>query len=105
MLNMIDAGRIENVPAPKIAISYWGLPADATLRDVALVVRADEADHRLVNHNLSDLYHVKELKKPWEVFPINQDLPFQLPEEQANAAGMTYAEYVKREQQMAAAKK
>ena len=26
----IDAGRVDNVPAPKIALDYWQLPADAT---------------------------------------------------------------------------
>lgn len=49
-LKEIDAGRHENVPAPQIAIDYWGLPANATLRDVVIVVRADEAEHRDVNH-------------------------------------------------------
>ncbi len=29
------------------------LAADATLRDVVLVVRADEAHHRDINHNLA----------------------------------------------------
>ena len=56
MLKDIDSGAIENVAAPKIAIDYWGLPADATLRDVVLVVRADEADHRLLNHHLSNRF-------------------------------------------------
>ncbi len=56
MLKDIDSGAINNVPAPKIAIEYWGLPADATLRDVVLVVRADEADHRLLNHHLSNRF-------------------------------------------------
>ena len=46
----IDEGRTPNVPAPAIAIRYWNLPADATLRDVVEVVRADEAHHRDVNH-------------------------------------------------------
>ncbi|CAH0352126.1 alternative oxidase [Sphingobium sp. CECT 9361] len=46
----IDAGRSANVPAPEIARRYWGLPDSATLRDVVLVVRADEAHHRDVNH-------------------------------------------------------
>ena len=53
-LNEIDAGRHENVPAPKIAIEYWDLPADARLRDVVLVVRDDEAGHRDVNHGFAD---------------------------------------------------
>ena len=50
----IDAGRIANCPAPDIAKRYWRLPGDATLRDVVLVVRADEAHHRDVNHAFAD---------------------------------------------------
>ena len=50
----IDAGRIRNCPAPEIAKRYWQLPEDATLRDVVLVVRADEAHHRDVNHAFAD---------------------------------------------------
>lgn len=46
----IDAGRHANVAAPDIAKRYWGLADDATLRDVVVVVRADEANHRDVNH-------------------------------------------------------
>ncbi|MES3011092.1 MAG: alternative oxidase [Pseudomonadota bacterium] len=52
-LDEIDAGRSPNVPAPEIAKHYWKLPANATLRDVVLVVRADEAHHRDINHGLS----------------------------------------------------
>jgi len=43
-----------NVPAPDIARRYWKLPDSATLRDVVLVVRADEAHHRDVNHGFAD---------------------------------------------------
>ncbi len=50
----IDVGRSPNVPAPAIAKRYWGLPDDATLRDVVLVVRADEAHHRDVNHGYAN---------------------------------------------------
>src|SRR6186713_2078534 len=50
----IDEGRSENVPAPQIALGYWSLPADATLRDVVEVVRADEAHHRDVNHGFAN---------------------------------------------------
>ena len=52
-LQEIDEGRSENMPAPAIARHYWKLPDDATLRDVVLVVRADEAHHRDVNHGLA----------------------------------------------------
>lgn len=53
-LEEIDAGRLENPPAPKIAISYWNLPSDARLRDVVLEVRADEVRHRDTNHLFAD---------------------------------------------------
>ena len=52
-LSEIDAGRARNVPAPKIALDYWGLPVGATLRDVVIVVRQDEAHHRDVNHGFA----------------------------------------------------
>jgi ubiquinol oxidase len=50
----IDAGRVENIPAPAIARHYWQLPDHATLRDVVLVVRADEAHHRDINHEFAN---------------------------------------------------
>jgi ubiquinol oxidase len=50
----IDEGRSENVAAPDIAKRYWSLADDATLRDVVLVVRADEAHHRDVNHGYAN---------------------------------------------------
>jgi ubiquinol oxidase len=53
-LEEIDAGRHENVPAPKIAIDYWKLKSDARLRDVVLAIRNDEAGHRNVNHDFAD---------------------------------------------------
>lgn len=52
-LNEIDEGRSPNLPAPAIAKHYWKLADDATLRDVVLVVRADEAHHRDVNHGFA----------------------------------------------------
>ena len=52
-LREIDEGRSPNGPAPAIARHYWKLPDDATLRDVVLVVRADEAHHRDVNHGFA----------------------------------------------------
>ncbi|MCC8364646.1 PAS domain-containing protein [Lysobacter sp. A6] len=49
-LDEIEAGRIDNAPAPPIAIDYWMLPHDARLRDVVMQLRVDEAAHRDVNH-------------------------------------------------------
>lgn len=51
----VDAGTQENVPAPQLAIDYWQLPADARLREVIIAVRADEAEHRDVNHGFVDV--------------------------------------------------
>jgi ubiquinol oxidase len=48
-----DAGIYENVPAPEIAIRYWGLAPEARLREVIIAVRADEAGHRDVNHDFA----------------------------------------------------
>ena len=53
-LALVDAGTHANVAAPDIAKTYWKLAADATLRDVILAVRADEAGHRDVNHRFAD---------------------------------------------------
>ncbi|MED6170355.1 Aldehyde oxidase 3 [Stylosanthes scabra] len=63
-LKAIESGKVENVPAPAIAIDYWRLPKDATLKDVITVIRADEAHHRDVNHFASDIHHQgKQLKE------------------------------------------
>lgn len=50
----IDAGAHPNPPAPKIAIDYWQLPPSASLRDVVIAVRRDEAGHRDRNHAFAD---------------------------------------------------
>ncbi|KAJ6387520.1 hypothetical protein OIU78_017274 [Salix suchowensis] len=60
----VDRGNIQNVPAPAIAIDYWRLPPESTLRDVVVAVRADEAHHRDVNHFASDIhFQGRELKE------------------------------------------
>lgn len=53
-LQGVEAGEYKNVPAPKIAIDYWKLPAGARLSDVIIAVRKDEARHRDVNHGFAD---------------------------------------------------
>ncbi|KAL4199411.1 hypothetical protein AMTRI_Chr03g50990 [Amborella trichopoda] len=63
-LKELDNGNIKNVPAPAIALDYWRLPKGSTLRDVVMVVRADEAHHRDVNHFASDIhYQGRELRE------------------------------------------
>ncbi len=53
-LDHVDRGIHPNVPAPQIAIDYWKLPPDATLRDLIVIVREDERHHRDVNHGFAD---------------------------------------------------
>jgi ubiquinol oxidase len=66
----IDEGRSPNIPAPDIAKRYWKLPVNATLRDVVLVVRADEAHHRDVNHGFaSELAHEPAPLQPPAPYP------------------------------------
>lgn len=62
-LNEVEAGRHENVPAPQIAIDYWQLPKNAKLTDVIIAVRADEAEHRDVNHGFVDIMEEKRAEK------------------------------------------
>ncbi len=62
----VDAGRLENVPAPQLAIDYWQLPQNARLRDVILAVRADEAEHRDVNHYFVSELDSRKAHKPLE---------------------------------------
>ncbi|MFZ2307034.1 MAG: alternative oxidase [Rhodoferax sp.] len=50
----VDDGSYPNVPAPQVAIDYWKLAPGTLLRDVIVVIRADEAHHRDVNHQFAD---------------------------------------------------
>ena len=59
-LEEVESGKIENVKAPKIAIDYWNLPLNSTLKDVIKVVRDDEAGHRDLNHSYANILNNKE---------------------------------------------
>ena len=59
-LKEIEEGKIENIKAPEIAINYWNLPLNSRLKDVIEVIRNDEAGHRDVNHNFSDILRDKK---------------------------------------------
>lgn len=63
-LRAIDSGAIPNRPAPLIARNYYNLDDDATVRDVVLHVRADEAAHREFNHFLAGKYESGDLDSP-----------------------------------------
>jgi len=59
-LKEIEEGKIENIKAPEIAINYWNLPLNSRLKDVIEVIRNDEAGHRDINHNFSDILRDKK---------------------------------------------
>lgn len=59
LLEDIDAGRLPgftNLKAPAVALDYWRMPKDASFRDLIENIRADEANHRVVNHTFASLH-------------------------------------------------
>ena len=54
-LHELETGKIKDQPAPEIAINYWNLPLNSTLKDVVRVIRDDEAGHSDVTHNFANL--------------------------------------------------
>lgn len=60
-LQAIDQGICPNGPAPEIAKKYWNLADDATIRDVVVCVRIDEAHHRDFNHEVADKISRKDM--------------------------------------------
>ena len=53
-LDLVESGVMENVPAPQLAIDYYGMSANAKLVDLIRHVRADEQQHSEVNHRYAD---------------------------------------------------
>lgn len=53
-LERVESGAMENVPAPQLAIDYYGMNANAKLADLIKHVRADEQHHSEVNHRYAD---------------------------------------------------
>lgn len=66
VVDAIDAGNLPqwaNMKAPAEAIEYYSLdPETATMRDVIVSIRADEAVHRSVNHHFSDVPQFYDIK-------------------------------------------
>ncbi len=73
-LKEIDAGRIANPRAPALAVNYWRLESGATLRDVVLAVRADEAGHRDVNHGMASALAQKGAARANPALPADASL-------------------------------
>jgi|TARA_R110001592_G_scaffold229174_2_gene485863 ubiquinol oxidase len=53
-LSLVEEGKIENVPAPQLAIDYYKMKKTARLSDLIKCVRADEEHHSKVNHRYAD---------------------------------------------------
>jgi len=53
-LKMVESGKVENIPAPHLAINYYQLGADAKLSDLIKCVRADEQHHSETNHSYAN---------------------------------------------------
>jgi ubiquinol oxidase len=53
-LQAIDAGEIGNRDIPDFARQYWKLAPEARLRELVIAIRADEMNHRDVNHHLGN---------------------------------------------------
>ena len=62
-LKELENGKIQDQPAPDIAINYWNLPLHSTLKDVVKVIRDDEAGHRDVNHNFASILDGRKINK------------------------------------------
>ena len=55
-LRMVESGKVEDTPAPHLAINYYNLGADAKLSDVIRCVRADEQHHSETNHSYANKF-------------------------------------------------
>jgi len=53
-LEIVEAGKVKNTPAPHIAINYYKLGSDAKLSDLIRCVRADEQHHSEKNHHYAN---------------------------------------------------
>ena len=73
-LNELESGKIQDQPAPEIAINYWNLPLHATLKDVVRVIRDDEAGHRDVNHSFADILEKRKETQTDKTVPQEKKL-------------------------------
>ena len=53
-LEIVESGKVEDIPAPQLAIQYYNLGSDSRLSDLIRCVRADEQHHSETNHNYAD---------------------------------------------------
>uniref|UniRef100_UPI00403B38CE Alternative oxidase, mitochondrial n=1 Tax=Trypanosoma brucei brucei TaxID=5702 RepID=UPI00403B38CE len=76
VMRAIDEGRLRPTKndVPEVARVYWNLSKNATFRDLINVIRADEAEHRVVNHTFADM-HEKRLQNSVNPFVVLKKNP------------------------------
>ena len=58
LISEYDEGKLDlftKMKPPEEAINYWGLPDDASFRDIIISIRADEILHTEFNHHFADI--------------------------------------------------
>lgn len=73
LLKHMEEGKIKDRPAPQIAIDYYNMASDATMRDMAVIIREDERDHATVNHAMANM--ITQLRHKY-VSPMKFDILF-----------------------------
>ena len=53
-LDLVESGKVENIPAPQLAKQYYKLGSNAKLSDLIKCVRADEQHHSETNHKYAN---------------------------------------------------
>lgn len=70
ILEKLHTGQLPNskIAVPAVAREYWSLKDEASFTDLIAVIRADEAEHRVVNHTFADM-HAQHLQHAANPFP------------------------------------
>lgn len=92
LLNQIDSGKVEDRPAPQLALDYWGLPQGATMRDMTVIIREDEADHARVNHTMANtLVSLNRRDITYEEINVDDSFYYNLPGTKIDSEGQVKA--------------
>jgi hypothetical protein len=85
-LEMVEDGLVENVPAPTLAIGYYGLGQDAKLSDLIKCVRADEQRHAIANAQLATDKPLKQANNLKRVHQVQEKTELAPTQKQKDAA-------------------
>lgn len=85
-LEMVDDGLVENVPAPTLAIDYYGLGQDAKLTDLIKCVRADEQRHAVTNAQFATDKPQERANNPKRVHQVQEKPELAATQKQKDAA-------------------